>query len=169
MLPPDTDPNDLVDADTDPDSPRGEAAGMRWLLEAGQLEAQLERELAHCRRPGGRLALLLLDAEMGAAPGDAGPWLWERVAQRLAQGVRASDGLFRLGAARFAVLLRGAGEPEALRVRERLARTLAGPYALGGRRLALRPRLALALSGVDGGSGQALAERARQRLEAAIT
>lgn len=144
-------------------------AGLGLLLEPGQLDKLLEREMARCRQSGGRLALLLVDAERGAETLEAGPWLWERAAQRLVQGVRATDGVYRLGAGQFAVLLHGAGLTEALRVRERLTHALAGPYSLAGRNLALRPRLAAAASGVDGDGGQVLVERARQRLHADLT
>lgn len=131
--------------------------------------ALLNRQLGYCRRSGSRMALLLLQAEAVAESAELLPsprqpeLLWQVVGARLVNRVRGTDVVCRIGEARFAVVLMGAGRPEAEIVRARLLRVLAGPYGIEQQTLGLALQMGMGVfreCGLTGTELTAAAERA---------
>ena len=83
------------------------------------LAERFDAEHAHQRSTGSALALVLVDVDhfkrindrFGHAEGDR---VLQALAQAVAQGLRASDAVFRIGGEEFALLMPGADGPQAL-------------------------------------------------------
>lgn len=142
----------------------------------------ISRQLTQCRRFGGQLSVLWLEAEpvtplphapvaAEAAPvegtGAALPTredLMTAVGRRLRSRVRGTDMVLQVGETSFAVLLLDAGIAEAHLVHDRLSAALAGPYGVDEATLQVRLQMGLAAFPEGGSRGTDLAESARQDL-----
>ncbi|MBT9599590.1 MAG: diguanylate cyclase [Vitreoscilla sp.] len=137
------------------------------------LVALVDRRLAECRRVRQGLALLCIDVaghdEWAHRHGpDVAQRLLQDLALRLRGGLRQHDEVRRLSVTRLAVLLCGAGEREALLVRARLERVLAGPYRVGPWLLGPSVRVGCAASPPAPARGDTLVHLATQSLDADV-
>ncbi|MGN7872502.1 diguanylate cyclase domain-containing protein [Roseateles sp. 22389] len=152
----------------------------------------ISRQLTQCRRYGGHLSVLWLEAAPADAEDDAtlappasgeppaadeGEAGAERVAalearsqlmtavgRRLRSRVRGTDMVLQVGETSFAVLLLDAGLREAHLVQQRLAPALNSPYGVDTRLLQVRLQMGTASFPEGGLRGADLAESARQDL-----
>ncbi len=150
----------------------------------------ISRQLTQCRRYGGHLSVLWLEAQPaigpvaavaadGPLPGDAGSdaaaqareeadqgraALMTAVGRRLRSRVRGTDLVLQVGESSFAVLLLDAGLPEAHLVHQRLSVALNGPYGVDAHTMHVRLRMGSATFPEGGVRGSDLAESARQDL-----
>lgn len=152
----------------------------------------ISRQLTQCRRYGGHLSVLWLEAAPADAEDDAplaapasgeppaadeGEGGAERVAalearsqlmtavgRRLRSRVRGTDMVLQVGETSFAVLLLDAGLREAHLVQQRLAPALNSPYGVDTRLLQVRLQMGTASFPEGGLRGADLAESARQDL-----
>ena len=152
----------------------------------------ISRQLTQCRRYGGHLSVLWLEAapagaeddatlaapasgeppaadegEGGAARGavlEARAQLMTAVGRRLRSRVRGTDMVLQVGETSFAVLLLDAGLREAHLVQQRLAPALNSPYGVDTRMLQVRLQMGTASFPEGGLRGADLAESARQDL-----
>lgn len=119
-------------------------------------ENRLQQALARSRRHGGLVGLLMLDLDRFKQINDqlghpAGDSLLEAVAERLAAGLRDEDTAARLGGDEFAIVLSALDGTEDLEgVRDRVIRTLAEPYRLGGELVEIDVSMGGVLHGGDG-------------------
>jgi diguanylate cyclase (GGDEF)-like protein len=120
------------------------------------LEDRLGQSLAQAKRNQQQVALLFIDLDgfkgvndtLGHAAGDA---LLKQVSARLADAVRASDTLARMGGDEFAVVLQEVRDtPSAMRVAEKLLEALRAPLRLEGRDLRVSASIGLAFYPEDG-------------------
>ncbi|HJV70168.1 GGDEF domain-containing protein [Ideonella sp.] len=119
------------------------------LLNRARFGIEIEARLADARRGGGRLTLCFIDIDdfkpvndlHGHAVGDE---LLHAFAQRLRDGVRASDPVARLGGDEFAVLLDGMSPHEAMPVAQTLIDRLSRPYAVRQERIVISACIGLA-------------------------
>ncbi|WP_431101150.1 diguanylate cyclase domain-containing protein [Roseateles noduli] len=144
----------------------------------------ISRQLTQCRRYGGHLSVLWLEAE-AAAPAaqaaaddvDEGEGARERAAaaevrdglmtavgRRVRSRVRGTDMVLQVGETSFAVLLLDAGVAEAHLVQHRLETALNGPYGVGAVTMQVRLQMGMASFPEGGARGTDLAESARQDL-----
>lgn len=153
----------------------------------------ISRQLTQCRRYGGHLSVLWLEAEPAngpvaavaadeSLPGDAGAQaddaaaevreeadqaraaLVTAVGRRLRSRVRGTDLVLQVGESSFAVLLLDAGLSEAHLVHHRLSVALNGPYGVHAHTMHVRLRMGSATFPEGGVRGSDLAESARQDL-----
>ncbi len=146
----------------------------------------ISRQLTQCRRYGGQLSVLWIEADLEAsavradasafADHDTSPdakalsaaetrsELMLALARRLRSRVRGTDMVLQVGETSFAVLLLDAGHPEALLVQHRLSVALNGPYGVAARTLHARLQMGVAAFPEGGVRGADLAESARQDL-----
>ena len=146
----------------------------------------ISRQLTQCRRYGGPLSVLWLEAEpmvpaadtatgaRSAADGEgaaeraavleAREGLMTAVGRRLRSRVRGTDMVLQVGETSFAVLLLDAGIPESHLVQHRLATALNGPYGVGDATMQVRLQTGMASFPEGGARGTDLAESARQDL-----
>lgn len=144
----------------------------------------ISRQLTQCRRYGGRLAVLWLEAaalareggprEAGAAeaPGTATAApaspeteaLMQAVGRRVRGRVRGTDMVLQVGENSFAVLLLDAGGFEAGLVQQRLMQALNGPYGVGDGVQHVGLQMGTAVFPEGGVRGAELAETARTDL-----
>ncbi|MFI7677355.1 diguanylate cyclase [Actinophytocola sp. NPDC049390] len=100
-------------------------------------ENRLTTELAHARRTGTPLAVLIADVDHFKSINDAyghpgGDRVLVEIATRLRHGLRHEDVISRYGGEEFAVLLRGATADEPVRIAERLRHTVSSsPVVVG--------------------------------------
>lgn len=119
------------------------------LLNRARFAIELDARLADARRGGTRLTLCFIDIDdfkpvndvHGHAVGDE---LLHAFAQRLRDGVRASDSVARLGGDEFAVLLDGMSPHEAMSVAQSLIDRLSRPYAVRQERIVISACIGLA-------------------------
>lgn len=128
---------------------------------------KISRQLTQCRRYGGQLAVLWLDArlptdEAGLDTHEVREELMLALARRLRSRVRSTDLVLQVGEASFAVLLVDAGTREADIVVHRLRTVLQGGYAVGDALVPLTLALGAAAFPEGGCRGAELAENARQ-------
>lgn len=95
------------------------------------LNERLAAEVAHARRHGGQLALLMFDLDDFKGTNDrhghlAGDAVLRRVAQTVAALIRLEDVFARFGGEEFVVLTRGDGVRNASQLAERLRRAIEG-------------------------------------------
>jgi GGDEF domain-containing protein len=132
--------------------------------------ALLNRQLGYCRRSGSRMALLLVHAEPVAESAELLPsprqpeLLWQLVGARLVNRVRGTDVVYRIGDARFAVVLMGAGRYEAEIARARLLKVLAGPYGIEQRTIGLALQVGMGVFRECGDTGTELTAAADRAL-----
>lgn len=152
----------------------------------------ISRQLTQCRRYGGHLSVLWLEAAPAdaeddatlAAPASGEPpaadegeggaeraaaletrsQLMTAVGRRLRRRVRGTDMVLQVGETSFAVLLLDAGLREAHLVQQRLAPALNSPYGVDTRMLQVRLQMGTASFPEGGLRGADLAESARQDL-----
>lgn len=154
----------------------------------------ISRQLTQCRRYGGHLSVLWLEAAPAdaeddatlAAPASGEPTaadevegegaadrgaalearsqLMTAVGRRLRSRVRGTDMVLQVGETSFAVLLLDAGLREAHLVQQRLAPALNSPYGVDTRLLQVRLQMGTASFPEGGLRGADLAESARQDL-----
>lgn len=154
----------------------------------------ISRQLTQCRRYGGHLSVLWLEAAPAdaeddatlAAPASGEPpaadegevegaadrgaalearsQLMTAVGRRLRSRVRGTDMVLQVGETSFAVLLLDAGLREAHLVQQRLAPALNSPYGVDTRMLQVRLQMGTASFPEGGLRGADLAESARQDL-----
>ena len=152
----------------------------------------ISRQLTQCRRYGGHLSVLWLEAapadaeddatlappasgeppaaDEGEGAADRGAALEARsqlmtaVGRRLRSRVRGTDMVLQVGETSFAVLLLDAGLREAHLVQQRLAPALNSPYGVDTRLLQVRLQMGTASFPEGGLRGADLAESARQDL-----
>ncbi|TVR92212.1 MAG: diguanylate cyclase [Trueperaceae bacterium] len=114
-------------------------------------QQRLEQAIAGARRHARRLALLMLDLDgfkpvndrFGHAAGDA---VLRQVAQRLRAALRAEDTVARIGGDEFVVLIEHpVTRAHALRVADKLDRSLRAPYDALGSEVELRASIGVAL------------------------
>jgi diguanylate cyclase (GGDEF)-like protein/PAS domain S-box-containing protein len=111
---------------------------------------RLQQALAGAQRDGSRLALMFLDLDKFKPVNDryghgVGDLLLREVAERIAACLRTSDTVARVGGDEFVVLLRAIDHENALAVGEKIRRSLAQPFDLGGRQLAISASIGIAL------------------------
>ena len=143
----------------------------------------ISRQLTQCRRYGGHLSVLWLEAEpvtppaqavAGAVASNDGGGAAERAAaieareglmtavgRRLRSRVRGTDMVLQVGETSFAVLLLDAGIPEAHLVQDRLSTALNGPYGVDATTMQVRLQMGMASFPEGGARGTDLAESAR--------
>jgi hypothetical protein len=148
----------------------------------------ISRQLTQCRRYGGHLSVLWLEAEpetpavgAAAAAGDvdrgegegaagratvleARDELMTAVGRRVRSRVRGTDMVLQVGETSFAVLLLDAGIPEAHLVQHRLATALKEPYGVDAVMMHVHLQMGMASFPEGGARGTDLAESARQDL-----
>ena len=121
---------------------------MQFLESMAAIEGQLTR--------GEEVAVLWIDLDhfksindtLGHVVGDA---LLKHVASRLREAKRDSDVLARLGGDQFALLLRPIDGPkEAAAVAERIIKTMAAPFAIGGHQILITASVGVAMAPTDG-------------------
>lgn len=107
-------------------------------------------------RSGSKIAVVFLDLDdfktvndsLGHASGDS---LLVAVAERLNNCLRGEDTAARLGGDEFGVLIEDLEAPEdAVYVAERITRTLASPFSLGGKEVFIHASVGIAFGEVDG-------------------
>lgn len=133
---------------------------------------QVSRHLARCRRQGGRLAVLWIEADLQEPPGSHWPAearqaQMQAFSRRLKNRVRGNDEVLQVGDTCFAVLLQFAGSSEAAIVEDRLRRALKGAYDVDGRLMHATLSMGSATFPESGRHGAELAEVARQNCFAA--
>jgi diguanylate cyclase (GGDEF)-like protein len=125
------------------------------LASRGLFLDRLAQQLTSIRQATEQVALLFVDLDrfkaindtLGHAAGDA---LLKTTAQRLKSELRDTDLAARFGGDEFAVLLNHISTPEdAIRVAERILRTLNQPLLIAGRRLHINASIGIALSTPD--------------------
>ncbi|OWQ46532.1 hypothetical protein CDL60_13765 [Roseateles noduli] len=143
----------------------------------------ISRQLTQCRRYGGHLSVLWLEAEPVALPAqtaadadadndgegaseraaaiEAREGLMTAVGRRLRSRVRGTDMVLQVGETSFAVLLLDAGIPEAHLVQDRLSTALNGPYGVDAMTMQVRLQMGMASFPEGGARGTDLAESAR--------
>lgn len=123
--------------------------------------ALLNRQLGLCRRGGSRLAVLMIAIDL---PEELRPAVrqiaQEAAGARLANRVRSTDVVCRIGALRFGVVLMGAGRKEAEVVRARLSKVIAGRYCVDSTSTELTLQIGMAVYRESGESGSELAQAA---------
>lgn len=129
----------------------------------------ISRHLTQCRRYGGQLAVLWLEAEPLAREGQSWPHgaqegLMLAVGRRLRSRVRGTDMVLQIGETSFAVLLLDAGSPEAHIVQQRLMQVLNGPYNVEEHTMHVGLNMGSAVFPEGGVRGADLAESARADL-----
>jgi predicted signal transduction protein with EAL and GGDEF domain len=144
----------------------------------------ISRQLTQCRRYGGHLSVLWLEAEAAApaaqaaaddvdedegareraAAAEARDGLMTAVGRRVRSRVRGTDMVLQVGETSFAVLLLDAGVAEAHLVQHRLETALNGPYGVGAVTMQVRLQMGMASFPEGGARGTDLAESARQDL-----
>lgn len=134
--------------------------------------AQVSRHLARCRRHGGRLSVLWLEALPQVRPGSAWPAgarqaMMKALSRRLRNRVRGSDEVLQVGEDSFAVMLLLAGQAEAAVVEERLRQALKGSYGVDGLLMHSDLNIGSASFPEVGRNGPDLTEHARQSCFAA--
>lgn len=157
---------------THPASPvgrHGYAATLPQVASLSELAPYLSRRLARCRRAGEQLALLWIELDplpssRTQALGDPRMELLRTASLRVRNRVRGTDEVVQVGDVGFAVLLPGAGTPEAALVSHRLQRTLTGAYELEGRLAYLAVSMGEAVYPDCGPSGTELANAAQHSL-----
>jgi diguanylate cyclase (GGDEF)-like protein len=111
---------------------------------------RLGQALAGAKRDGQPCAVMFIDLDnfkpindnLGHAMGDR---LLRQVAVRLRAGLRESDTVARIGGDEFVVLLRHAGEPDALAVADKLRDALAHPFEIESHTIAIAASIGVAL------------------------
>jgi diguanylate cyclase (GGDEF)-like protein/PAS domain S-box-containing protein len=123
---------------------------------------RIDVALAHARRNGAILAVLLLDLDhfkrvndtLGHATGDK---LLQAVGQRLTTLLRDSDTVCRMGGDEFLILLTGIAEAEDVaKVAERILQAMREPFVLDGPELSITTSVGIAVYPEDGEDGDAL-------------
>jgi len=138
----------------------------------GEFGLMITRQLTQCRRYGGKLAVMWLEAEPVEAADPAGDYdaqasLMTAVGRRLRSRVRGTDAVLQVGAGSFAVLLADAGASEAELVRQRLHQALGGSYGVGeGHVMHVRLQVGSAAFPDGGTRGAELAQSARDNVRA---
>ena len=127
----------LVTPNTPPTGRQGYAASLPQVASLGELAPYLSRRLARCRRSGEQLAMLWIElepmpSEHAQGASERHDELLRTASLRVRNRLRGTDEVVQVGDIGFAVLLPGAGSPEAALVAHRLRRTLTGAYELGG-------------------------------------
>jgi diguanylate cyclase (GGDEF)-like protein/PAS domain S-box-containing protein len=120
---------------------------------------RIAHALTRSGRSGSPTTLLFLDLDgfktvndsLGHAVGDK---LLIAVAERLGAGLRPTDTIARLGGDEFAILLEDTGTEAATPIAERLGRSLATPFDVGGREVLARASIGMA----TGAPGQRAAD-----------
>jgi diguanylate cyclase (GGDEF)-like protein len=127
---------------------------------------RLEVALAHARRQGWKLAVMLLDLDrfkdvndtLGHTVGDE---LLQAVGARLTTLLRESDTVCRMGGDEFLLLLPGISEAKAAhKVAERILEAIREPFDLNGRGVRVTTSLGIAIYLDDGEDGDTLVENA---------
>ncbi|MEO8057396.1 MAG: EAL domain-containing protein [Burkholderiales bacterium] len=127
----------------------------------GVLREELERGLAATRR-GDTVALLCLDLDRFKPVNDtyghgAGDALLKQVAQRLRECVRETDIVARVGGDEFAVVQRGAVQPEgSTRLARRIIDVLTRPFDIEGHVVHIGTSVGLAMAPSDGEDSETL-------------
>ncbi len=134
------------------------------------LTDRLDQALAHARRTGTAMAVIMLDLDhfknindtLGHPVGDQ---LLQEVGRRLREAVRQEDTVARLGGDEFIVLLTDIGPPaeamgNATRAVEKIRRCLAPGYTLEGHSLMVTPSLGIAIHPEDGANAEQLIKHA---------
>jgi diguanylate cyclase (GGDEF)-like protein len=126
------------------------------LLNAGAWQAEAEREILRARRERHPVAILLADLDHFKDVNDAyghlaGDHALAATVRALRDGLRSYDLLGRFGGEEFTAALPHADQAEALRIAERLRRTVAAePILWQGTPIALSISIGIAVVGVDG-------------------
>jgi len=147
---------------------RGAATRVTPVVGPAEVEAQVGLHLSQCRRRGAILALLSISVDaVGQADGPAGIALERRVRQevsnRIGNAVRGSDPILRESERDTVVVLPGADEAVADRVRLRLERLLGGAYRVEGQLLQAVVRIGAAAHPAHGARAPDLLRRAGGR------
>lgn len=143
-----------------------------WVPRADSLAEfglMISRQLTQCRRHGGHLSVLWLEAEPLGREGQSWPQelqeaLMVSVGRRLRGRVRGTDVVLQVGETSFAVLLLEAGSAEAALVQQRLMHALNGPYGVGDETMHVGLHMGAAAFPEGGMRGADLAQSARQDL-----
>jgi diguanylate cyclase (GGDEF)-like protein/PAS domain S-box-containing protein len=140
------------------------------------LQDRLRQALAHARRGGWQVGVLLLDLDDFKDVNDtlghpAGDRLLRAIAERLAGVIRASDTLARLGGDEFAIVQPGPGcSPDgAAELARRLIGALEAPLSLDGQELRVGASVGVAIAPGDGEDADELVRRADLALYRAKT
>ena len=122
----------------------------------------LARAMAESDKWGGRCAFMMIDLDRFKAVNDTlghplGDRLLSRVSERLDQLMSANELCGRLGGDEFAVVVRDAGDPQAVeRTAERIIHTLSRPYEVDQHTLYIGASVGLAFGPRDGRTAEML-------------
>jgi diguanylate cyclase (GGDEF)-like protein len=132
----------------------------------------VDAEIAHCRRKGSHLALFYIDLDHFKETNDsfgheAGDLLIVAVAERLANILRSSDYIARIGGDEFAILQRDVGEArDCAKLAHRITDKMSAPFDLMGQQIYCGLSIGIALypqNGEDRSSLMRLADLALYR------
>lgn len=137
--------------------------------------SRLQENLAHARRDGDLMAVLLMDLDRFKNINDtlghhAGDLLLKEVAQRLTQNVRETDTVARLGGDEFVILQTHLHQPEAAgQLAAKLVEEMARPYLLEGKEIHSGASIGIALYPLDTQDGAQLLKQADMAMYKAKT
>lgn len=158
----------LIPQDACPTSREGYAPTRSLVQSLTELVPYLSRRLARCRRAGEQLAMLWIELAPLPSPADDTEdvlaELMLTASLRVRNRVRGTDEVVQVGDLGFAVLLPGAGSPEAAVVGLRLRQTLTGTYGLKSGQAYLSVAMGEAVYPEAGLTGTDLAEAAQRSL-----
>ena len=149
--------------------------GLTGLPNRSLYRDRLEQDLARARRSGESLAVLSLGLDRFREVNDlygheTGDRLLRETARRLTAASRETDTVARIGGDEFAIAQPGAQQPNAAgKLADRLLRSLAEPYAIGGQQITIGASVGIAFHPQDGDSPDSLmlqSEKALTRAKA---
>jgi diguanylate cyclase (GGDEF)-like protein/PAS domain S-box-containing protein len=137
--------------------------------------SRLQENLAHARRDGDLVAVLLMDLDRFKNINDtlghhAGDLLLKEVAQRLTHNVRETDTVARLGGDEFVILQTHVHQPEAAgQLAAKLVEAMARPFLLEGKEIHSGASIGIALYPLDTHDGGQLLKQADMAMYKAKT
>lgn len=161
----------LVTPTTPPTGRQGYAPSLPQVASFDELAPYLSRRLVRCRRSGEPLAMLWIVLDPLTSPraegtGERHDEVLRTASLRVRNRLRGTDEVVQVGDIGFAVLLPGAGTPEATLVGHRLRRTLTGAYELDGQLAYVAVAMGEAVYPDCGPTGTELAQAAQRSLAA---
>ena len=147
--------------------------GLTGLPNRNLLRQQMDDILAHTRRSGEKVAVLVLGLDNFKAVNDSlghsvGDKLLRAVAKRLRSTLREGDTLARLNSDEFAMIQSGLTRPEdAVLMSRRLLEALADPFLLDGHSVVIGATIGIAMAPGDGDDSETLLKNADMALSRA--
>ena len=147
--------------------------GLTGLPNRNLLLQQMDDILAHTRRSGEKVAVLVLGLDNFKAVNDSlghgvGDKLLRAVAKRLSSTLREGDTLARLNSDEFAMIQSGLTRPEdAVLMSRRLLDAIGDPFLLDGQSVVIGATIGIAMAPGDGDESEALLKNADMALSRA--